>query len=72
MTHFELNLPAANAVLFDKTLDEFIKTELISRPDIDVRVTRYSVEPDVERRAVFLSSAEHMEVLLKRLHTAVG
>lgn len=72
MNHFEIDLPTAKAERFDRVLDGFLAGELLFRPDIDVRVTRYSKEPGVERRAVFMSSPEHMSVLLHRLHMAVS
>ena len=72
MTHFELDLPADKAARFDRALDQFVETELLFRPDIDVSINRYSIQSGVERRSVFLSSTQHMEALLRRLHMAVA
>lgn len=61
MPNFEIDLPSAQAKRFDLALQRFVVAELICRPDIDVRTTSYPYGDGIERRAVFISSPEHME-----------
>ena len=66
MPLFEIDLPSDGAARFDKLVDRFIVSELICRPDIDVRVSSYSITEGVQHRSVYMSSPRHLAQLRKR------
>lgn len=72
MPQFETDLSTENAKRFDQLVDRFVTKELICRPDVDLSVAAYSKAPGIERRAVYISSRDHMRAFERRWVAVAG
>lgn len=70
MPQFEIDLPEEQASGFDRMVENYVVSELICRPDIDIVVSKYSVAPGVQHRAIYMSSSEHLGGLRRRWESA--
>lgn len=66
MPQFEIDLSTAQAERFDRAVDRFVVSELICRPDVDMSVAAYPTAPGIERRAIYISSNDHLQAFRQR------
>ena len=66
MPQFEIDLPTAMAKRFDRAVHRFVVAELICRPDVDLSIAAYPTAPGIQRRAVYMSSTDHLQAFRQR------